>query len=130
RAPEFALSLQKTADPDQYTAVNQVITYTYVLPNSGSANFSTFANAEVDDDVIGFVCSLSMPFNVGEQQTCNATYTITDADITNGSVTNTGTASGDACGDGCAVQSGTDSVTINFVGTPSWTLTKTPTPTT
>ncbi len=130
RAQGFALALEKTADTDHYTEVNQVITYTYVVTNSGSENFQSFANVEVNDDLIGSVCSLTMPFNSGEQQTCTATYTITDADVANGSVTNTATASGDTCGECTFVESDPASVTINYVGTPSWTLTKTPTPTT
>ena len=60
--------------------------------------------------------------------TCTGTYTITNANVIAGFVTNTATATGDSCnGDGCLV-SVQAQATITLVPQPSWTLTKTPTP--
>jgi outer membrane autotransporter protein len=90
-------TLTKTANPTTYSAVGQVITYTYVVTNTrGDGTL----NSLTDDKIASVSCpTTSIPENTS--LTCTGTYAITAADLTAGSVTNTAVASGDACNDGC-----------------------------
>lgn len=90
------LKLTKTASPATYDQVGQIITYTYIILNSGAANLGP-AQFTVTDT--GF----STPFNCGDVAatltpnatlTCAAIYVITQADMDRGSVATSATASG------------------------------------
>ena len=48
------ITFEKTASPTTYTAVGQVIDYTYVMSNSGS--FSAFLQSISDDKVASIDC--------------------------------------------------------------------------
>jgi uncharacterized repeat protein (TIGR01451 family) len=89
-----SLQLTKTASPSTYFAVGNVITYTYVLKNTG--NVTLKAPFAVTDNKTIVTCPAT-PTSIapGATITCTATYTIkaTDLNATNtGSVTNTATA--------------------------------------
>lgn len=100
-APSWALAqdwtLTKAASPTTYSAVGQVITYTYVVTNTrGDGTLTSLT----DDKIASISCpTTSIPEN--SSLTCTGTYAITAADMQAGSVTNTAVASGDACNDGC-----------------------------
>ena len=88
------ISLTKTASPTTYSAVGDVITYTYVIQNTGSVTLSSLT---LDDDKVpqaNFNCVLPFLLGSGASFTCTGTYTITADDIAAGSVTNTATATG------------------------------------
>ncbi len=122
-------TLTKTPSPTTYTAANQVIAYTYVITNNQQFGFGHL-DSLVDDKVTSISCpGSSIPAN-GGTLTCTGSYTITAADVTAGSVTNTATATIDPCSDGCTRVTPQAQATVTFAGTPSWTLTKTPSPTT
>ncbi len=93
------LTLTKTADPQTYDHVGQIITYTYVITNSGNITLSPA-------QFTGSDTAFEVPIACGEQNislapkeslTCTATYTITQADMDAGSVTTSavGSDSGD-----------------------------------
>jgi len=85
------ISLTKTASPTTYSAVGDVITYTYVIKNTGDVTLGSFT---LDDDKVppaNFNCTLPPILNSGASVTCTGTYTITQADIAAGSVTNKAT---------------------------------------
>ncbi len=87
-----SLSLTKTASPTTYSAVGDVITYTYVIKNTGTISL---ASLTLDDDRIANLnCTLPFILNTGDSVTCTGTYTITAADIAARSVTNKATATG------------------------------------
>jgi len=90
-----ALSLVKSASPTTYSAVGQVITYTFTITNSGATTLpGPFA---VTDNRLGSVSPCgSGPLASGASTTCTATHTIVQADLTAGSLTNTATASGNS----------------------------------
>jgi uncharacterized repeat protein (TIGR01451 family) len=109
KAPPTALNLTKTANPVNYDRVGQMITYTYVVMNSGTA---TLGPAQFVVTDAGF----STPFNCGEATaslapaatlTCAAIYTISQADMDKGSVATNATVSG-----GSAAASPPASVTL------------------
>ncbi|MFC5185842.1 DUF7507 domain-containing protein [Actinomadura harenae] len=91
--PEPSISLQKSADPTTFTTVGQLINYTYLVTNNGS---EPLTNVNVADPLPG-LSSIDCPVSElqpGENTTCTATYTVTQADLDAGSVSNTGTAHG------------------------------------
>jgi uncharacterized repeat protein (TIGR01451 family) len=96
-AQPAALTLTKSASPTTYSAVGQVITYTYGLTNSG--NVTLTGPFVITDDKIGTVtCGTSsdtLAPGASFAGTCTGTYTIQAADVkvtNDGSVTNHATA--------------------------------------
>lgn len=96
-SPTKALSLTITANATSYSQVNQQITYTYTIKNTGNASIGP-AQFTVTDSLIG-----STAINCGAANTtlasnatviCNATYTVNQNDMNSVSITNTATASG------------------------------------
>lgn len=96
KAPPAALNLTKTANPVNYDQLGQIITYTYVIMNSGTITLGP-AQFTVTDS--GF----STPINCGDATaslnptatlTCAAVYAITQVDLDAGSVATSATASG------------------------------------
>ena len=97
-----ALTLDKSASPATYDHVGQTITYTYVVTNTG--NVTLTRPFSVADDRTTVTCpailrSSTPPGNdqravrsPAQSVTCSATYTITQADLDAGAVTNTATA--------------------------------------
>jgi uncharacterized repeat protein (TIGR01451 family) len=87
-----AISLVKTANPLTYSAINQVITYTYTITNSGTATLP--GPFSVTDDKLGTInpCG-SGPLAPGASTSCIKTYSIAQSDLNNGSITNKATAS-------------------------------------
>ncbi|MDE3083122.1 MAG: hypothetical protein KGJ39_06850 [Acidobacteriota bacterium] len=115
-APSSAIGLVKTASPSTYAKAGDVITYTYTITNSGNVALAP-AYYSVSDDKLGTI-SLAAPtaLAVGQSVTLTGTYTITPADVTTGSVTNTATASGGG------LTSSPASATVNWVGEVTTTI--------
>jgi len=87
-----ALSLTKSADPTTYDAVDQVITYSYEVQNTGNVTLS--GPFSVDDDKATVTCTQPADGELepGETMDCTAIYAITQDDLDIGFVTNTATA--------------------------------------
>ncbi|MCS5491195.1 DUF7507 domain-containing protein, partial [Algoriphagus limi] len=108
------LTVTKTADVTTYDAVDDVITYTITVQNTGNV---TLTNVSVTDPLTGLdetIASLAP----GVTETYTTTYTITQADLDAGSVENTATAT-----DGTTTGSDTETVTADEL--PELTVTKT-----
>ncbi len=94
-APVPSLGLAKTAAPTAYDSVGDQIAYTYIITNSGNVTV-TAPFSVADDKATTVTCPLA-PLSLAPGDpatvTCTAVYTITQADITTGSVTNIATAS-------------------------------------
>jgi uncharacterized repeat protein (TIGR01451 family) len=93
--PRPAISLLKSASQKAFTAAGQTITYTYVVTNTGNV---TLTPVVVTDPLPG-LSTIACPSAVvtlapGGTVTCKATYTTTQADVSHGSIPNTGTATG------------------------------------
>ena len=88
-----ALTLSKAANPTSYSQAGQVITYTYVILNSGNAILD--GPFSVADDKTSVTCPLADDgfLSQNEAMSCTATYTITQADLVAGQVTNNASAS-------------------------------------
>ena len=87
-APAFTVTKTQTAGPNPITAAGQVITYTIVLTNTGSADITGIVTTETypgagAGTLSGRTESLSNNnvLNAGENWRYTATYTVTQADI-------------------------------------------------
>ena len=115
------LMLVKTATPTTYDSVGDVISYGYLVSNSG--NVTLTGPVTVSDDKTTVTCPLGN-LEPSSSITCLASYTITQADLNGGSVTNTAQASA------VGTYSNQDQATVTATQTPALTLVKTATPTT
>lgn len=80
-----AVEVVKSANPLSYSAVDQVITYTYVITNTGNIPLTDLV---VDDDKATVSCP-KYSLAVEESMVCTASYTIVSGDLLDGSITNT-----------------------------------------
>ncbi|WUS97879.1 hypothetical protein OHA46_14860 [Streptomyces sp. NBC_00708] len=94
--------------PGDLTAGSQV-PYDFVVTNSGGTTIDDLA---VDDPKTGPVSCPVSSLAPGETVTCTATYTVTAADVTNGSIDNTATASGTSGGEPVTSPPSSESVPI------------------
>ncbi|MGR0482687.1 MAG: DUF7933 domain-containing protein [Candidatus Electronema sp. V4] len=115
-----ALSLDKSVVPTSFSAAGEVLSYSYLVTNTGFAPLQ--GPVTVLDDKTTVTCPAVSTVGDGddwlepadyptigtlaESITCAAIYTVTPVDVTAGSVTNTATASAGG------VSSNTDSVTV------------------
>lgn len=117
-----AITVEKQAQTPGPYVVGQTVTFTYDVRNTGGTELT---DVQVSDDhVDGITCdstTLAPAESPGDSTTCSGTYTITAADGTAGSVTNTATATGTA--DGQTVTSPQTQLTLP-VGAPHITLEK------
>ena len=87
------INLVKTAEPESYSAAGTPITYNYEVTNTGNV---TLDPVVVTDPMPG-LSAVTCPFIAlapAAQETCTATYVTLQSDVDNGSITNTGTATG------------------------------------
>jgi hypothetical protein len=129
------LALTKSANLSSFSQVDQSIIYTYTVVNAGTENVGPAQFTVSDDKISG-----GTPFNCGAADTtlttnagtlaapsagsfviCTATYQVTQADLTLGSITNRATASG----------GGASSTSVSVtIAAAKLTVTKTPSRTT
>ncbi|MBN3521423.1 PKD domain-containing protein, partial [Algoriphagus lutimaris] len=118
---ELTLDKQvKSGDP--YSAVGNVVVYDYVITNSG--NVTLDGPFSVSDDKIAGIADVNGPLAPGASVTATGSYTISQADIDAGFVTNIATASGNG------VVSNSDTETVNATQTPSINIVKSASPST
>ena len=115
-----ALSLKKSASPTSYIAAGSVISYSYLITNTGSTTFT--GPFSVADDKATVTCP-SGGLAPLESMTCSANYTITQGDMDAGSVTNVATASANG------TDSNPDSVTVTAAQDPEIHIVKSSTAT-
>jgi uncharacterized repeat protein (TIGR01451 family) len=118
-----ALTIDKTSVDTTYSAVGDVLDYSFKVTNSGNVTLSgPFTVA--DDKATNELCPATASLAPNAFITCTASYTVTQADLDAGSVTNTATASNGT------TTSPSDSLTINATQVASLELTKSATPAT
>lgn len=130
---EGQLGMSKNASPASFHSVGEVITYTYVVTNNGTAPMQ---NVSITDSPLdgGVSCpATSLP--PGGSMTCTGKHTITQQDINNGSLTNHASAhaavANQGCGCGCSETSeiANASATVTYAAPPTPTPIPTSTPT-
>lgn len=112
------LSLAMTASPSTYAFAGDVITFTYTLSNSGTADLSGLTLTATH----GTVSCPGTTLAVGASMTCTGTYVITSADISAGSVV--AQASATASDGTNTVTSNTATTTLTFTVLPQLSLAK------
>jgi len=121
-APAPSISLVKSASPQTYNAVGTVISYSYVVTNTGNVTLN--GPVTVTDDHVATPATVTCPtghLKSGDSTTCTASYTITQADIDAGSVTNTATAHANGHDSNTAQATVTNgaAAAASFYGTPA-----------
>ncbi len=116
-----ALSMGKSASPLSYTAVGNVISYDFVVTNTGNVPLAGPVTIS-DDRSTDETCTATSSLDPGDSITCTASYAITQADLDSGTVTNTATASADG------ITSAPDSATVIAAQGPALVLAKSASP--
>ena len=96
--PAPALTLGKTSDAVDPVAAGDVITYSFEVTNTGNV---TLSDVTVSDPLVGDAAidcgdgsNVVVTMAPRDGVTCVATYTVTQADVDNGNITNVATATG------------------------------------
>jgi uncharacterized repeat protein (TIGR01451 family) len=112
-----ALTIVKSASPTTYTTVGQTITYIYNVTNSGNVNIKGPINI-IDSLINGLISIYNTDLSQGQSVLGIANYTITQADINSGSVTNSAYANNNN------TNSNTATLTVTAVQNPALTIVK------
>ncbi len=99
------ISVVKTSSVNSVSAVGQTVTYSFAVSNTGNVTLNNVdvtdaqAAPSLDAGLGPISCTTgtngSITLAPGASDTCSATYTVTQADLTKGSITDTATATGD-----------------------------------
>lgn len=94
----LSLAVQAQNGNDIFNTVGQVINFAYTLTNSGTTNLTGIVSGASDKGAVtcaalNSVGDLDNDLDSGETVTCTSSYSITQADLDNGSVTITATVS-------------------------------------
>ena len=108
------LLVEKSADESSFAAVGEELHYSYVVTNTGNV---TLSGVTVGDDKADVSCP-GTSLAPGAAMTCTASYTVTQADLDAGSVTNLAT------GDSDETESVTDTVTVPAAQAPGLSVVK------
>ncbi|MBD8464701.1 DUF11 domain-containing protein [Plantibacter sp. CFBP 8798] len=128
--PAPAITVEKSANPATAGTVGQVITYSFLVTNTGNVTLSNVTVDEGEFSGTGELSDVVCPPTAGSlapaaSVTCTASYTLTQADVNAGEVTNSATATGTPPGGGTPPQSPPSEVTVEIPPAPSITVVKT-----
>ncbi len=127
-----ALTLAKTAAPTTVTAAGQTVTYSFRVTNSGDSTVNAISIVDTFTAPAAPVPTITCPTTTlasGASTTCTGTYTVTQADVDNGSIANSAVANGSDIVGG-AVASNTATANVAVTRTPALTIKKSATPAT
>ncbi|SEP09477.1 DUF7507 domain-containing protein [Amycolatopsis saalfeldensis] len=102
-----ALTLAKSADPTTVDGAGQPVRYSFTVTNAGNVTLTDVTVTEGDFSGSGTLSAISCPaggavvptLEPGQTVTCTADYTVTQADVDAGRITNSATAAGTPPGD-------------------------------
>jgi uncharacterized repeat protein (TIGR01451 family) len=121
--PRAALTIAKSSSTASYAAVGSTIAYSFLVTNTGNVTLSaiTVADTQTAPATQANLSAINCPASSlapAASETCTAGYTVTQADVDNGSVNDSATASGTPPGSG-PVSSGASAATVPAAPTPS-----------
>lgn len=122
-----ALLLVKAATPTSIDTVGQQVMFSFLVRNTGNVTMSGIAIAEGSFSGTGALPAPTCPqpsVAPGATETCTTSYTVTQADLDAGQVTNTATATGTPPGSTTPVPSAPSTVVVPVTQEPSLTLVK------
>ncbi|MFK7803941.1 MAG: hypothetical protein AB8G95_20070 [Anaerolineae bacterium] len=122
--PAPAIVLNKSVTPVSGAMVSDTITFTLTAVNNGNTTLNNVIITDTLPGLSGLTCDGPMPASLPSagQLSCTATYTVTQADIDNGSITNSGSVSGSDVNN--IPVSDDDTATATFPQNPSVVLDK------
>jgi uncharacterized repeat protein (TIGR01451 family) len=126
--PQPAITMVKTATPTTVTNAGQTVNYSFLVTNTGNVTMSNVTINEGNFSGTGTISAVDCPESTlvaGQFETCTATYTVTQADVDAGTVTNTATADGTPPGTTTPVPSTPSTSTVTIPATPGITVKKT-----
>ncbi|WP_240658638.1 DUF11 domain-containing protein [Microbacterium sp. CPCC 204701] len=126
QTPLASLALSKTSDTAFVNAAGETVTYSFAVRNAGNVTIADIAIEETDFTGSGDLSAVSCPVGTlapGQQLVCTAEYTITQADMNEGSVENTAVATGLDPADADVV-SAESTATITANAAPALTIEK------
>jgi hypothetical protein len=132
-AKAVALSLVKSASTAGAGVAGDIVSYSFVVTNDGDL---TLTGVHVDESAfsgtgsLGAIVCPTTTLAPLAQTTCTAGYTLTQADVDAGSVTNTATAVGNPPGSTAVVSSASSSATVTTSRVAALTLLKSVSPAT
>ena len=93
------ISVVKSSSTQDIQSVGQVVPYEFVVTNTGTTTLSAISvndtqSAPSLDTSLSSISCPSSTLAAGDHETCTADYTVTAADLANGSVADSATASG------------------------------------
>ncbi|QNP72065.1 DUF11 domain-containing protein [Streptomyces roseirectus] len=121
-----ALTVVKTADRTDLV-VGQTVTYSYKATNTGNVTLTNLTVDEGSFSGTGTMSAITCPANwlaPGASTTCTSTYTVTQADVDAGKLTNTATASGTPPNTTTPITSPPGTTTITGTPKPALTVVK------
>jgi len=110
-----ALMLVKVPSPTIYSAVGQNITYTYIVTNNGNVEIA--GPISITDNKTGTIQISNSDLASGKYVIGTANYTVTQADIDSGSVTNEAFATGTS--NGTIINSAQVNTTVTAIKNPA-----------
>lgn len=118
-----ALSLVKSADPDDNLSAGEAITFSFVLTNTGNVTLTDVAAEEGEFTGTGDLPQPTCPAEAasvapGDQVVCTAVYTVTQQDADAGEIANTATGIGTPPGTQLPVRSAPSTVTLPAAPAP------------
>jgi uncharacterized repeat protein (TIGR01451 family) len=116
-----ALTVAKSATESSFNGVGQTLNFNYLVTNTGNVTLSSIGINDNLSGLMGLNCPVAS-LAPGANETCTATYTVSQADVDNGSVANTATAQGTAPEASSPTVSDPSSVTVPAVQNPSLSL--------
>ena len=130
-APAPALTVVKTANPTTVTAAGSTVTYSFVVTNTGNVTLSNVNVTETAFSGSGAIPVISCPSQIlapGAVEICSATYTVTQADMDGGKITNTAVAHGTPPGTTTPVNSPPSTAVVTPTATPGISVVKSVSP--
>ena len=123
-----SLKVVKTASVSSVTAANQTFTYTFAVNNNGNVTESNIGIADTQTlpsvpANLGPITCTQTTLAPGASTNCTATYTVSQADMDNGTITDTAQATGKAP-NGSATTSPGSSATVTATQGGAITITK------
>lgn len=129
---QAGLTVVKKASPTTVDHVGQTVTFTFTVSNDTEVALNGVAVDDVQSAPAGALTNgptcPSGSLAAGAAEDCTATYTVTQADLDNGSISDSATASGTPVS-GSPLVSAPSTATVTATQTPALTLTKSATPT-
>ncbi|MFJ5071158.1 LPXTG cell wall anchor domain-containing protein, partial [Kitasatospora sp. NPDC088556] len=126
--PAPALTIVKSASPTTVSTVGQVVDYSFLVTNTGNVTLTNVTVNETAFSGTGTPPVITCPAGAaslapGASVTCTASYTVTQADLNAGSITDTATATGTPP-TGPPVTSPPSSATVTATSNPALTIVK------